>query len=202
MSLMQCLSEFILIMFCSKLLNRFYHGDGEDQIGHVGMFLNGQGRYSVLWETMNREGSDTIAEGFGPISGLSRRSIEEVVRSPTLSGNKKINGRQLISKAKVELREAKVLLGYWTEYTRNGMPSGMNETDATKHVLNRAFQEKSAECDHNDDDDDEDVTVPATSVKQCALSAMDENVDSDFPFFVDSSIPPVSMENAGETSIA
>ena len=167
-------------MFCSKLLHRFYHGDGEDQIGHVGMFLNGQGRYSVLWETMNREGGDTIAEGFGPISGLSRRSIEEVVRSPTLSGNKKINGRQLMSKAKVALREAKVLLGYWTEYTRNGMPSGMNETDAIKHVLNRAFQEKSAECDDNDDyDDDEDVTVPATNVKQRALSAMNENVDSD-----------------------
>jgi hypothetical protein len=76
------------------------HGDGEDQIGHVGMFLNGQGRYAVLWETMNREGSDT------------------------------------------------------------------------------------AECDDNDDDDDddEDVTVPATNVKQRALPAMDENVDSDDVF--------------------
>ena len=70
------------------------------------MFLNGQGRYAVLWETMIREGGDMIGKGFGPISGLSRRSIEEVIRSPTLSGNKRINGRQLMSKAKVALREA------------------------------------------------------------------------------------------------
>ena len=72
------------------------------------MFLNGQGRYGVLWETMNRESSDVIAEGFGPISGISRRSIEDVTRSPTLSGNKRIKGRQLMSKAKVAFREAKV----------------------------------------------------------------------------------------------
>ena len=193
---MQCLYEFILIMFCLKLLHRFYHGDGEDQVGHVGMFLNGQGRYAVLWETMNREGSDIIAEGFGPISGLSRRSIEDVIRSPTLSGNKRINGRQLMSKAKVALREAKVLLGFWSEFTKNVMPSGKDATDAIKHVLNRAFQEKSAECDDNDDDDDdENVTAPSTYVKQRALCAMDKNVDSDSENDEGEELNQLSMNN-------
>ena len=138
------------------------------------MFLNGQGRYGILWETMNRESSDVIAEGFGPISGISRRSIEDVIRSPTLSGNKRINGRQLMSKAKVALREAKVLLGFWSEFTRNGMPSGMDESDALKHVLNRAFQEKSAECDDNDDDDD-DEEIEET----CGEEVEDEGIHGD-----------------------
>ena len=79
--------EFTMIMFYLKL-HRYYHGDGDDQIGHVGMFLNGQGRYAVLSETMNRESNDMIAEAFGPIYGLSRKSIEDIVRSPTMSGKK------------------------------------------------------------------------------------------------------------------
>ena len=120
-------------------LHRYYHGDGDDQIGHVGMFLNGQGRYAVLWETMNCDNCDMIAEGFGPISGISRRSIEEVVRCPTLSGKKEIDGGQLISEAKIDLKEAKILLSYWHEFIKNGMPSGKDEMDALKYVLNRAF---------------------------------------------------------------
>ena len=79
--------EFTMIMFYLKL-HRYYHGDGDDQIGHVGMFLNGQGRYAVLSETMNRESNDMIAEAFGPIYRLSRKSIEDIVRSPTMSGKK------------------------------------------------------------------------------------------------------------------
>jgi hypothetical protein len=166
----------MLIMFCLKLLHRFYHGDDEDQTGHVGMFLNGQGRYTVLWESMNRENSDVIGEGFGPISGLSRRSIEDVIRSPTLSGNKRINGRQLLTKAKVALREAKVLLGFWSEFTRNGMPSGMDESDALKHVLKRAFQEKSAECGDIDDDDDDEEILAGRKLKMRASTMMKWNL--------------------------
>ena len=65
---------------------------------------------------MNCDNCDMIAEGFGPISGISRRSIEEVVRCPTLSGKKEIDGRQLISEAKTALKDAKILLSYWHEF--------------------------------------------------------------------------------------
>jgi hypothetical protein len=63
--------------------------------------------------------------------------------------------------------------------------------------LNRAFQQKSAECDDNDDDDDddEDVTVPATNVKQRALPAMDENVDSDSENDEGEELNQLSMDN-------
>ena len=39
------------------------------------------------------ESNEMIAGGFGPISGLSRKSIADIVRSPTLSGKKEVNGR-------------------------------------------------------------------------------------------------------------
>lgn len=175
MTVKHCFEEFTIVMFYLKL-HRYYHGDGDDQIGHVGMFLNGQGRYAVLWETMNSDNCDMIAEGFGPISGISRRSIEEFVRCPTLSGKKEIDGRQLISKAKIALKDAKILLSYWHEFTKNGMPSGKDETDALKYVLNRAFEEKSEEKDDDDDDDDEEnVVAQEPLVQRVSWSTEDDN---------------------------
>jgi hypothetical protein len=116
----------------SSILYRYYHGENDDQIGQVGMFLNGTGRYTVLWETMTKEKSDRIAPGFGPISGLSRGSIEEVIRAPTLSGKKRIDGRQLLSKAKNALKESKILLAFWGEFVKMGMPSGKTEVGLSK----------------------------------------------------------------------
>jgi hypothetical protein len=143
----------------SSILYRYYHGENDDQIGQVGMFLNGTGRYTVLWETMTKEKSDRIAPGFGPISGLSRGSIEEVIRAPTLSGKKRIDGRQLLSKAKNALKESKILLAFWGEFVKMGMPSGMTEVDALKYVVDRAFEEKSAEGDDEEEDDDDEDTM-------------------------------------------
>ena len=168
-----CFEKFTMIMFSLKP-HRYYHGEGNDQIGHVGMFLNGKGRYAVLWETMNSENSDVIAEGFGPISGISRKSIEDVVRRSTLSGKKEIDGRQLLSKAKVALKDAKILLSYWYEFIRNGMPSGKDETDALKYVLNRAFEERSQERD-DDDEDDEDLVAPVPVTQQVIWSTQNDN---------------------------
>ena len=106
------MEEYNWIIHKSKLsdlgltvaLSRFYHGDGQDQTGQVGKFLSGQGRYSVLWETTNGDGNDLIADGFGPISGLSRSSIEEVICCPTLLGKKKFNDFKDNDFIKLELR--------------------------------------------------------------------------------------------------
>ena len=121
-----------------------------------------------------------IADGFGPISGLSRSSIEEVIRCPTLSGKKRINGRQLLYKAKIALRESKILLAYWNEFVKNGMPSGMTEVDALKYVVQRAFEEKTGENDEGDEeeDDNEEEERPVRQNIQ-SFTVLESRVDSD-----------------------
>ena len=105
---------------------RYYHGDGEDHIGQVGLLLNGSGRYKVLWE------DGQIKAGFGILSGASKEAVKDIINQPTLTGGRKrIDGRQLLAKAKAAIKESKILLAYWTDYTKNGgFPSGKNEEDA------------------------------------------------------------------------
>ena len=65
--------------------------------------------------------------------------MEEVIRLPTLCGKKQITGRQILLKAKAVVREAKVLLAYWVDYTKNGgYPSKKNEDDALEYVHEQA----------------------------------------------------------------
>ena len=113
----------------------FYHGDDGDQIGQVSNFLNGQRRFAVLGKTSNGDSNDLIADSFGPILGLSRINIESVIRCPTLPGKRGIDGRQILSKAKIALKECKKLLSFWNEFLKIGTPSGMDETYALKHVI-------------------------------------------------------------------
>lgn len=104
---------------------RYYHGDGKDQSGQVGLLLNGSGRYKVLWE------DDRFKPGFGILSGISKESIKNIVNQPTLTGGRNnINGRQLLSKAKASIKDVKILLAFWTDFTKSGgFPSGKNEDD-------------------------------------------------------------------------
>lgn len=100
--------------------------------------------------------TSNITEGFGPISGLSRKNISKVIQLSTLSGKKQLDGRSILKKAKAALAECKILLAYWMDFLVAGnMPSGMNEEDALQYVLNRSYDENKAELD--DDDDDESV---------------------------------------------
>lgn len=123
-----------------------YHGYDRDHIGVLRMFLEGTGRFKVLWDT------GRIINGFGSLSGISHESIVNTVSKSTLKGKSLINGRQILDKAKAALNDAKKLLGFWMEFLINGqMPSGKNEEDALQHVLDRSYSEKSAE--HDDDDD-------------------------------------------------
>ena len=140
--------------------HKFYHGFDDDNIGVCKIFLKGDERFRVLWESSNGTIGDKIALGFGPISGLSRESIINAIYKSTLSGSKKIEGRQILDKARSALLEAKKLLGYWMEFLQSGsMPSGMNEDDALQHVFNRAWSEQSLENDDDGDDDDDDDEI-------------------------------------------
>ena len=67
-------------------------------------------------------------------------NIEYVIRCPTLPGKRRIDGRQILSKAKIALKECKKLLSLWNEFLKNGTPSGMDETDALKHVVQRSIE--------------------------------------------------------------
>ena len=129
---------------CSKT----YHGYDEDHVGMAENFLDGRGRFNVLWD------SGRIASGYGHLTGISRESINEVLFKPTLKGKNLITGRQILDKAKAALCEAKKFLAYWMEFLVDGnMPSGMNEDSALQHVMKRAMEEQSLEVA----DDDESV---------------------------------------------
>ena len=68
-----------------------------------------------------------------------------------------INGRQILTKGKVAVKEAKKLLAFWMEYLINGkMPSGKNEHDALKYVIRRAREDTSVEVIDDDEDDADD----------------------------------------------
>ena len=140
-------------------LDRFYHGDGGDQLGQVNQLLNGNNRYKVLWD------GDKIGSGFGILSGINKDSIKKIINMPTLSGRKRITGRQLLSKAKASIKEAKVLLAYWTDYTRNGgFPSGKNEEDALEFCKESVTAEHQHNMEKEDDtDDDEEEDEPPVS---------------------------------------
>jgi hypothetical protein len=129
----------------------FYHGYDDDHPGFLHQFLVGSGRFGVLWEDNN------IIQGLGYISGVSRGSCKAVLMMSTLSARNKINGRQILAKAKVALLEAKKLLAYWMEYLVNGkFPSGKNEEDALKYVIRRAREETSVELVEEDEEDGDD----------------------------------------------
>jgi hypothetical protein len=44
------------------------------------MFLKGEGRFRVMWD------SGTIVNGFGHYSGFSVESIQHIIQQPTLKG--------------------------------------------------------------------------------------------------------------------
>ena len=98
-----------------------------------------------------------------------------------------------MSKAKVALKDAKILLSHWCEFIRNGMPSGKDGTDALKHALNKAFEEKLEGRDDIDDDDtDENVVVPVNVVQRTSWSTQDDNnVDYDDEDVI---VPPIVVQ--------
>lgn len=129
----------------------FYHGYDEDHPGYLNQFLLGNGRFRIIWD------DDRIISGLGYISGVSKASCKSVLKMSTLSARNLINGRQILTKGKVAVKEAKKLLAFWMEYLINGkMPSGKNEDDALKYVIRRAREETSVEVIDDDEDDADD----------------------------------------------
>lgn len=160
---------------------RFYHGDGGDQVGQVGAFFNGTGRYRVLWD------DDKIKPEFGVLAGVSKDSCRKFINCPTLTGNKKkITGRQLLAKAKAAIKECKVLIAYWNDYTKSGgFPSGKNENDAllfcVESVTTENTQNLEKEEDTEDDEEEEDAPAPepARAVSKPPPTKKNAVVDSD-----------------------
>jgi hypothetical protein len=150
------------------LSGRLFHGDGGDQIGQVGAFFNGTGRFRVLWD------DDKIRPEFGILAGLSKDAIRKVISYSTLTNGakKRITGRQLVIKAKASIKDCKVLLAYWNDYTKNGgYPSGKNETDALTFCIesvateNTQNMEKEGDTEDEDEEDEPAVTQPLRSAK-------------------------------------
>jgi hypothetical protein len=141
------------------MCGKYYHGYDNDHVGHAKLFLDAKSRFKVLWENSHGDRLNYIADGFGPISGLTRVSIEKVLKMTTLSGTKALDGRSILKKAKAAMAECRILLAYWMEFTVGGvMPSGMNEEDALRYVLNKSYANNSNDLD--DDDDEDEKIVP------------------------------------------
>ena len=136
-----------------------FHGTDDDDIGTCENFLKGEGRYNVFWDNAG-ERNAVITAGFGCLTGLSIMTIETQLRYGTVSGNKLLEGRTLLDRAKIGLQKAKKLLGYWNEFEHSGevFPSGMKEMDALQHVINRY------NADHWSNVDDEDDNIDASTV--------------------------------------
>ena len=83
------------------LCERFYHGFDEDNIRMAANFLEGNGRFGVLWD------DGFIAIGYGHLSGISHAQLSYYIVRPTLSGNKAITGRQILDKARTCYLEVK-----------------------------------------------------------------------------------------------
>ena len=84
-----------------ELCARYYHGFDEDNIGIAASFLQGDGRFGVLWD------DNVIAPGFGHLSGLSHAQLSYYIVRPTLKGKNLITGRQILEKGRACLMEAK-----------------------------------------------------------------------------------------------
>jgi hypothetical protein len=56
------------------------------------------------------------------------------------------------------MAECRILLACWLEFAVDGdFPSGQNEEDALRYVLNRSCADKSNDLDDDDDDEDEET---------------------------------------------
>lgn len=129
-----------------KLIYRYYHGYDDDNIGVVENFLQGNGRFGVLWD------DGRIIYGLGHLSGLTQAQLRYYVPLPTLSGKFPMNGRQILEKARLCLLEAKKLLALWMEFCVDGkLPSGMNEENALQYVLKKAHSLTSNEVVGDDE---------------------------------------------------
>jgi hypothetical protein len=117
------------------------------------------------------------------LGGISKESVKEVINLPTLSGKKRITGRQLLSKAKASVRESKVLLAYWTDYKKNGgFPSGKNEEDALLFCVESVSTEHqhNLEKEEDSDDEDEDDEPPVSQARALTQPLKQKTpVDSD-----------------------
>lgn len=160
---------------------RYYHGDGGDQSGQVGAFFNGTGRYRVLWD------DDKIKPEFGILAGVTKDSCRKFINCPTLTGGKKkITGRQLLAKAKAAIKESKVLLAYWNDYSKSGgFPSGKNENDALLFCVesvtteNTQNLEKEEDTEDEEEEDDSPAPEPARTVPQPPPPRRNTVVDSE-----------------------
>ena len=152
-----------------------FHGYDEDHLGVVHNFLEGNGRFEVIWD------NGRIACGYGQLSGLRRDSIDMSIRNATLRGDHILSGRQIMEKAKTVLCESKKYLAYWMEFMINGsMPSGMNEDNALKYVMKRAMEETSCEIEPDHESPGEYVINLLSSEFLQIINACDDFVGQFF----------------------
>ena len=111
--------------------------------------------------------------------------MKDIIRQPTLSGRKRITGRQILTKAKACIMDCKIFLAYWTDFTKNGgFPSGTDalafciESVVTEHQQNLEKEDDSSDSD-DDSDDEDDPPVSQWKAKTQPLRVNRSIIESD-----------------------
>ena len=124
-----------------------------------------------------------IKAGFWILSGARKEAVKEIINQPTLTGGrKKIDGRQFLIKAKSAIKESKILLAYWADYTKNGgFLSGKNEEDALLFCTESVSTENSRNLEKEEDteDDEEEEDRPISQSRVLTQPLVRRVVDSD-----------------------
>ena len=139
-----------------------YHGSAEVDIASFALqCIAGDGAYSALWDKEEETGVTTLTlkksichrEEFRYISGSSI-----TIASISVANQKSsvlIDGRAIFNTGKKVLKNCKKALAFEKQFLRNGqMPSGSNEEDLDKYILDGMIKAlKASGADENDDPD-------------------------------------------------
>jgi len=143
-----------------------YHGIGAGKVAAILQVLQGEGRFSILWQ--NTVFGDTKELSFilpGNCSdnknnqrySLKNFTVESLGRA-TAKSKKLIQGRGLVNKANKCLKNMKKMYACYSSHLINGelLPSGLNEEDMLKLVLKDLYLHARTKGSNDDSSEDEE----------------------------------------------
>lgn len=115
------------------------------------------------------------------MAGVTKESCRKYINCSTLTGNRnRISGRQLLGKAKDAIKDCKVLIAYWNDYSKSGgFPSGKNENDALLFCVESVTTENTKNLEKEEDTEDDEEEDDTTAVPKPLPIKRNTVVDSD-----------------------
>jgi len=144
----------------------FYHGNA-GVVSQVEMCLDAQDAFEDLWIFNEVKGCHYLKAQFHQQDGGVFKSKVQFTTSSlskaTQSANTLIDGRALLSLAKLVVKNGKKALAIEKDITKNGLPSGWNDESLDTWILDIMFDRLKGNRDANDEDDLRKVDRSVTS---------------------------------------